>query len=126
MNTPLHFLTIAEAAAAIAARRLSPVELTEAVLARIAAGDGSLNSYVLVTAERALADAGKAEAEIAAGNYRGALHGIPIGVKDIYNTGGIRTTCHSHLLADHVPAADSEAVRRLAAAGTVLMGKLAT
>ncbi|MCW5746181.1 MAG: amidase [Alphaproteobacteria bacterium] len=126
MTAPLYFLSIADAAAAIAARRLSPVELTEAVLHRIAAIDERLNSYVLVTAERALADARKAEAEIAAGNYRGALHGIPIGVKDIYDTGGIRTTCHSHLLANNVPAEDSEAVRRLNTAGTVLLGKLAT
>ena len=126
MNAPLHHLTIAEAAAAIAARRLSPVELTEALLARIAAVDGRLNSYVLVTAERARADAKRAEAEIAAGRYLGPMHGIPIGVKDIYETGGIRTTCHSHVLAEHVPAADCEPVRRMAAAGAVLLGKLAT
>ncbi|MCC7271708.1 MAG: amidase [Alphaproteobacteria bacterium] len=126
MSLPLHHLTIAEASRRIAARELSPVELTKAVLDRIAAVDGRLNSYVLVTPERAIADARAAEAEIMAGRWRGPLHGIPVGIKDIYATAGIRTTCHSHLLMDNVPTEDAVAVARLGAAGAVLMGKLAT
>ena len=126
MSAPLHYLTIAEAAPRIEARELSPVALTEAYLARIQAIDGGLNAYVLVTAERARADARRAEAEIAAGHYRGPLHGIPIALKDIINTAGIRTTCHSHLLIDHVPSEDADCVRRLSEAGAVLLGKLAT
>lgn len=84
--TDLHFLTIAQASARIKARRLSPVELTTAFLARVRQLDGMLNSHLLVLEEQAMADATKAEAEIAAGGWKGPLHGIPIGLKDIYNT----------------------------------------
>ncbi|MBY0329845.1 MAG: amidase [Acetobacteraceae bacterium] len=122
----LHHLTIAEASRLIAARRLSPVELTEAFLARIAALDAQLNAYLLVTAEHALAQAKQAEAEIAAAGYRGPLHGIPYALKDIYCTAGIRTTGHSRSAIDFVPAEDAETVARLTAAGAVLLGKLAT
>jgi aspartyl-tRNA(Asn)/glutamyl-tRNA(Gln) amidotransferase subunit A len=124
--TDPHFLTIAEASAQIKARSLSPVELTNAFLARVKLLDGRLNSHLLVLEEQALADASKAEADIAAGRWKGPLHGIPIGLKDIYNTAGIRTTGHSALLKDHVPAEDAFTVRLLRAAGAVITSKLAT
>jgi aspartyl-tRNA(Asn)/glutamyl-tRNA(Gln) amidotransferase subunit A len=119
-------LTIAEAGRQIAARQLSPVELTQAHLARIRALDSTLNAFVLVTEERAMADAHAAEARQMAGALRGPLDGIPIAHKDIYNTAGIRTTGHSKLLETNVPTADAFAVRRWREAGTVLLGKLAT
>jgi aspartyl-tRNA(Asn)/glutamyl-tRNA(Gln) amidotransferase subunit A len=120
------FLTIAEASALIAARKLSPVELTRICLDRIAAHDASLHSFLLVTEERALADARAAEARMQSGTLKGPLDGISIGHKDIYNTAGIRTTGHSRLLENNVPAEDAVVVRKWAEAGAVLMGKLAT
>jgi len=122
----MHFLTIAEASRAIASRALSPVELTQAFLARIEALDPQLNAYLLVTADQALAAARTAEAEIMAGHYRGPLHGIPYALKDIFCTAGIRTTAHSRSRIDYVPQADAETVRRLQSAGAILLGKLAT
>jgi len=122
----MHSLTIAEAARAIATRALSPVELTRAFLARIEALDPQLNAYLLVTADAALAAARVAEAEIMAGRYRGPLHGIPYALKDIFCTAGIRTTGHSRTRMDYVPAEDAETVRRLHAAGAIMLGKLAT
>ena len=120
------FLTIAAASKLIAARKLSPVELTQICLDRVGKLDGTLHSFLMLTGDRAMADAKAAEARVAAGTSRGPLDGIPIGHKDIYNTAGIRTTGHSRLLEHNVPTADSTAVRRWAEAGTVLMGKLAT
>ncbi|MDR3538317.1 MAG: amidase [Acetobacteraceae bacterium] len=125
-STDLHHLTIAEAARLIERQQLSPVELTQAFLDRIAALDPQLNAYLLVTAELALAQARAAEAEIAAGKYRGPMHGIPFALKDIYCTKGIRTTGHSRTRADYVPDFDATTVRKLADAGAVLLGKLAT
>jgi aspartyl-tRNA(Asn)/glutamyl-tRNA(Gln) amidotransferase subunit A len=122
----LHFLTIAEASRLIAAKKLSPVELTEAYLTRIAALDGQLDSFVTLTADRARAEAKAAEAEIAAVGARGPLHGIPYCLKDIFDTAGIRTTAMSKLLADNVPARDSCCGERLIAAGGVMLGKNAT
>ncbi|MGE0418359.1 MAG: amidase [Acetobacteraceae bacterium] len=118
--------TIAEAAQLIAAKKLSPVELTQACLDRVKKFDGTLNAFLLLTEERALADAKVAEARMMAGALRGKLDGIPIGHKDIYNTAGIRTTGHSKLLETNIPTADSTVVGKWDAAGTVLMGKLAT
>ena len=118
--------TIAEASRLIEAKVLSPVELAQLCLRRIRAFDDRLHSFLLVTEEGALAAARRAETEIAAGRGRGPLHGIPIGLKDIYATKGIRTTAHSRILADNVPAEDSSVAARLVEAGTVLMGKLAT
>ncbi len=118
--------TIAEASRLIETKALSPVELTEMCLKRIGALDSRLNSFLLVTAKLARKAAKKAEAEIAAGRRRGPLHGIPIGLKDIYSTKGIRTTAHSKVLAEHVPEKDAVVTARLAKAGTVLLGKLAT
>jgi aspartyl-tRNA(Asn)/glutamyl-tRNA(Gln) amidotransferase subunit A len=122
----LHFLTIAEASALIRDRKLSPVELTNAIIDRIKSLDGTLNSYLLLLEDQALTDARKAETEIAAGGWKGPLHGIPIGLKDIYNTAGIRTTGHSALFKDHVPAEDAYTVTLLKQAGAVITGKLAT
>src|SRR5216684_8173407 len=120
------YLTIAEAARLIEKRELSPVELVDSRLDRIARLDGRLNSFIRLLAEEARADASAAEAEIAAGRYRGPLHGIPIGLKDIYETAGVATTGHSKVMKDHVPRADGFAVARLRAAGAIVMGKLAT
>ena len=119
-------LTIAEASRLIAAKQLSPVELTQACLDRVKQMDDTLHSFILPTEERALSDARASEARVMAGASKGKLDGIPIGHKDIYCTAGIRTTGHSKLLADHVPTQDATTVRLLAEAGTVMMGKLAT
>ncbi|MDR3531346.1 MAG: amidase [Rhodopila sp.] len=125
-STELHFLSITEAARLIEQQRLSPVELTRAYLDRIEAIDPQLNAYLLVTADRALEQAKAAEAEIAAGHYRGPMHGIPFALKDIYCTAGIRTTCHSLTRADYVPGFDATTVTKLYEAGAVLLGKLST
>src|SRR5487761_2491011 len=117
--------TLAEAARLISARKLGPVELTRAMLDRIAALDPKLNAFITVTERQALAAARAAERALAAGR-RGPLLGIPLAYKDIYETAGVRTTAHSRLLADNIPKHDAETVRRLAAAGAVMLGKLAT
>jgi aspartyl-tRNA(Asn)/glutamyl-tRNA(Gln) amidotransferase subunit A len=118
--------TIAEAAKLIAARKLSPVELTEACLARVERLDGTLHAFIHPTPERARAEAKAAEAAIMAGAGKGPLHGIPIAHKDIYGTKGLPTTGHSKVLRGHVPAEDATTVRKLSEAGTVMLGKLAT
>ena len=118
--------TLAEAASLIAARKLSPVELTKACLDRMQACDGKLHAFILPTEERALSDARAAEDAIMRGDYRGPMHGIPIGLKDIVDTKGIETTCQSRLLTSNIPSADATCAARLATAGTVLMGKLTT
>ena len=120
------FLTIAEAARLIQRKELSPVELVESRLDRISRLDGSLNSFICVMAEEARAAAAAAEAEIVAGRYRGPLHGIPIGLKDLYETAGIATTGHSKVMQGHVPRADAFTVTRLRDAGAIVLGKLAT
>jgi aspartyl-tRNA(Asn)/glutamyl-tRNA(Gln) amidotransferase subunit A len=125
-TTELALMGIAESAERIRGRELSPVELTEACLRRIEEQNPRLNAYITVTAERAIADAQRAEDEISAGNYRGPLHGIPVALKDLYATAGIRTTAGSKILAGWVPEADSTAARRLREAGSVLLGKLNT
>ena len=119
-------LSIAQAAALIRARELSPLELTERYLRRIEQRGPTINAYITVTAERARADAIRATEEIAAGTYRGPLHGIPIAHKDLIETAAIRTTAGSKILADWVPDADSAVARRLREAGSVLLGKLNT
>ncbi|MCH9672436.1 MAG: amidase, partial [Gammaproteobacteria bacterium] len=126
MADDLCYLTIAESARQIEARTLSPVELTQACLARIESTDPRLHAFLEVTGELALEQARAAEAEIMRVGPRGAMHGIPFGLKDIYDTRGIRTTGHSALLQDRIPTQDSACTERLYAAGAVLMGKLAT
>src|SRR6266704_3884762 len=120
------FLTIAEAARLIEQRDLSPVDLVDSRLDRIAKLDGKLNSFIRLLRDEARRDARAAEAEIAAGKYRGPLHGIPLGLKDIYETGGVPTTGHSKVMQDHVPKEDAFSVKRLREAGAIVMGKLAT
>ncbi|MFO0292997.1 MAG: amidase [Rhodospirillales bacterium] len=118
--------TIAAASRALAAGRISASALVEQSLERIAALDGRLHSFVLLTAARARAAARAADAAIRRGKRIGPLHGVPHALKDIYATAGIRTTAHSRLLLDNVPRRDSTVAARLNAAGAVLMGKLAT
>ena len=120
-----HF-TIAQASALIAARKLSPVELTQICLERTAKLDPKINAFILHTPERALAEARAAEARVMAGRARGPLDGIPIAHKDIYCTKGLPTTAHSKLLQDHVPETDARTVTMLDDAGTVMLGKLST
>ena len=122
----LAFLSVAELSKRIHAKELSPVELVQALLARIRRYDGKINSFIRVTEDVALAQARAAEGEIMAGIRRGPLHGIPFGLKDIIETAGIPTTAHSKLLHDHVPATDAVVTRRLYDAGAALVGKLAT
>jgi len=112
-TTPLHYLTIGQAAQLVARGALSPVQLVEASLARIDALDPALHAFITVTADSARREAQQAEQEIRAGRYRGPLHGIPIAHKDILFTEGVRTTAHSRLLADWVPSEDAAAVTRL-------------
>jgi aspartyl-tRNA(Asn)/glutamyl-tRNA(Gln) amidotransferase subunit A len=116
-------LSLTEVAARIAARELSPVTVTEATLDRIARLDSTLNAFVTVMTDEAQESARLAETEIAAGQYRGPLHGVPISVKDLFLTKGIRTTAGSAVLTDHVPNRDAAVVRRLREAGAVIVGK---
>jgi aspartyl-tRNA(Asn)/glutamyl-tRNA(Gln) amidotransferase subunit A len=125
-NSDLHWLTIADAARLIERRRLSPVELTDALIRRIETLDPQLNAFLLPTPEKAREQARAAEREIMAGRYRGPLHGIPFGLKDIYATAGIRTTSHSKICKNLVPTEDATTVAKLYDAGAVLLGKLAT
>ncbi|MBS0542051.1 MAG: amidase, partial [Proteobacteria bacterium] len=122
----LHWLSAAEAAAAIASRELSPVELMQALLARIDALNPRLNAFITLDAEQALAAAQAAETEIMAGRSRGPLHGVPVGIKDIIDVAGLPTTCHSKILADNVASADAVCVSRLRGAGAIVVGKLST
>src|SRR5215207_5347790 len=119
-------LSIAQAGNLMTRGEITSTALTEAFLARIEAVDHKIASYITVTAERARIAAKQADMELSQGLNRGALHGIPIALKDIYETEGVLTTGHSHLRADYVPAVDAETVRRLKAGGAVILGKLAT
>src|SRR5437899_1702032 len=126
-GTSLVGLSLAEAADLIRRRAISPVELTEAVLARIDALQPSINAFTtMAPREETLAAARAAEREIADGSYRGLLHGIPVSVKDLIDTAGLRTTYGSGMFADHVPARDGGVPERLRAAGAVITGKTAT
>src|SRR5438105_14001111 len=117
MSEELCFLTIAQLADLIRKRELSPVELVEAHLKRIDAIDPQLDAFITVTADLARQQAQQAEGEIAAGRYRGPLHGIPFGLKDLFNTSGILTTAHSKVLIDNVPREDAAVVTKLYDAG---------
>jgi aspartyl-tRNA(Asn)/glutamyl-tRNA(Gln) amidotransferase subunit A len=121
----LAYLTVADGAARLRAKTLSPVEWTRALLARIDATGGIYDAFLLVMAEAALAAAKRAEAEIMRGDYRGGMHGVPYAAKDIFDVPGLATTCHSKLRADHRAAGEATAIRRLREAGAVLIGKLA-
>ncbi|MEU0044607.1 amidase [Streptomyces werraensis] len=119
-------LSLTEASRAVRARELSPVELTESVLARIAAVEGRLGAYVTVVADAALAAAVRAEREISGSGPRGPLHGIPMALKDLIDAEGMPTTASSHVRAGHVAERDSRVAERLGAAGAVLLGKTHT
>ncbi len=117
-------LYLHEAAELMKTRQISPVELAQAHLVRIAQLDPRLNCFITITPELALQQARQAEAEIGQGNYRGTLHGIPLALKDLYETQGIRTTAGSTFFADYIPEADAAVVQKLRDAGAVLLGKL--
>ncbi|MEU3680735.1 MULTISPECIES: amidase [Streptomyces] len=119
-------LSLTEAARAVRTRELSPVELTESVLARVAAVEGRLGAYVTVAADTALVAAVRAEREISESGPRGPLHGIPMALKDLIDAEGLPTTASSHVRAGHVAEHDSGVAERLRAAGAVLLGKTHT
>ena len=123
-NSNLTSLGLNEASQLVRNKKVSPVELTQACLARIERLNPKLNAFITVTAESGLAEAHAAEADIQRGHWRGPLHGIPIALKDLFDTAGVRTTAASGLFKDRVPAQDAEVVRRLTASGAVLIGKL--
>lgn len=117
-------LSLSEASQLIRTKKVSPVELTHECLSRIERFNPRLNAFITVTADSALAEARHAEAEIQKGQRRGPLHGIPIALKDLIDTEGVRTTAASAVIKDRIPIEDAEIVRRLKAAGAVFLGKL--
>jgi aspartyl-tRNA(Asn)/glutamyl-tRNA(Gln) amidotransferase subunit A len=121
--TDLPTVSLWEASELVRTKRVSPKELTVACLTRIQRLNPILNAFITVTADQAMADAQLAEAEIMKGRWRGPLHGIPVGLKDLFDTVGVRTTAASAFFADRVPTEDAEVVRRLKAAGAVIVGK---
>ncbi len=124
--TPLFELSMAEAGRKLRDGTVTATALARDALARIAAIDPAIDSFITVTAERALADAAGADADFARGIDKGPMQGVPYALKDIYDTAGIRTTCHSKLRVDNVPAHDSAVAAKFKAQGGVLLGKLAT
>ncbi|HEX6731330.1 MAG TPA: amidase [Pyrinomonadaceae bacterium] len=116
-------MTIAQASDLVRTKQISPVDLTTSCSARIERLNPTINAFITVMHDSALAQAREAEDEIQSGNWRGPLHGIPIGLKDLIDTAGVKTTCASALFADRVPLEDAEVVRRLKSAGAVLIGK---
>lgn len=120
----LPFANITELAQAYRSRELSPVEVTQLALQRIERLDPALRSFVTVTPEIALEQARKAESEFARGEVRGPMHGVPIGIKDLCETRGVRTTWGSTILSDYVPDSDCTVVRKLFDAGAIMLGKL--
>ena len=123
--TDLAYLSVAEGAKLLHSKKLSSVEWAQALLDRIAAIDPQYNAFLVVTADQALAQAKAAEAEIAKGQIRGPLHGVPYAAKDIFDVKGMATTCHSKIRKDHRATSDAFTIRKLRDAGTVFLGKLA-
>ncbi len=117
-------LTLYETADLIARREITPVELTQAYLTRIEQVEPKLNSFITLTAEAALQSARQAEETLRRGGYHGLLHGIPIALKDLFETQGVRTTAGSKIFADLVPETDGAVIKKLKAAGAVILGKL--
>ena len=117
-------LSLKDAAVLVRHKAVSPLELTQACLARIERLNPALNAFITVTGEQALREARDAEAEIQKGKWRGPLHGVPVALKDLFDTAGVRTTAGSGVFKDRVPEQDAEVARRLRAAGCVLLGKL--
>ena len=120
----LPFLTASQLSNLIETKEISPVEATEAYLDRIEEVDPKLNSYITITGEQAFESARQAEQEIAAGKHRGPLHGVPMAVKDQFNTAGVLTTGGSRILKDNVPSEDATVIAKLKEAGAVMLGKL--
>ena len=120
----LNWLTISEAAGRIEKRELSPTDLVGACLARIEAAEPKLNAFITVMADAARADAARATDEIARGQYKGLLHGIPIGLKDIFEVAGVKNTAACKIFADNIAENDSGVAERLRAAGAIIIGKL--
>src|SRR4028118_1069930 len=116
--------SLAGLSGALRAGEVSPVEVTEGMLGRIELDE--TNAFITVTAERAMEDARRAEAEISGGRYRGPLHGVPVAIKDLVSTRGVRTTMASAFFENHVPDRDAAVARRLREAGSVLLGKTNT
>jgi aspartyl-tRNA(Asn)/glutamyl-tRNA(Gln) amidotransferase subunit A len=121
--TPLHDLSISELAPRLASREVSSLEVTEACLSRIAADNGRVNAFITVLGDQARQDARRADAEIAAGRYRGPLHGVPISLKDLIDLAGVPTTAASRVLDGHIARADAAVAARLREAGAVFLGK---
>jgi Asp-tRNA(Asn)/Glu-tRNA(Gln) amidotransferase A subunit family amidase len=119
----MHFATLAATAERIKRREVSPVQLLEECLRTIERLNGVLNAFITVTADSAMRQAQQAEAEIAQGRWRGPLHGIPVGLKDLIDTAGVRTTAASAVFRDRKPTEDAEVVNKLKFAGAVLIGK---
>jgi aspartyl-tRNA(Asn)/glutamyl-tRNA(Gln) amidotransferase subunit A len=124
LPTDLARLTLAQASELLRRKALSPVELVQAFIARIEKLNPALNAFITVTAEQALQQAREAEGEIQRGSWRGPLHGMPLALKDLIDTAGVRTTAASAVFKDRIPTEDADVVRRLKAAGAVLLGKL--
>src|SRR5579859_2480031 len=120
----ISWLSLTQAAQFVRNKKISSVDLTQLCLKRIEQFNPKLNAFITVTAESALAQAREAETEIQRGRWRGSLHGIPIALKDLFDTAGVRTTAASGVFKDRIPTQDGEIVRRLKSAGAVLLGKL--
>ena len=123
-GSDLYYLSISEASRLISSREISPVELIQAHLDRIEQTDARLNSFITLMSDAALQAAGDAEKSIAGGGYLGPLHGIPIGLKDLYYTKGVRTTIGSKILRDFIPDRDAAVTEKFKAAGAIIIGKL--
>ncbi len=123
MKNNIHFANISYLSRELENKTISPVELVEHMLSRIESVDQRLNSYATVCADRAIKEARQAEREILAGNYRGRLHGVPLSVKDLFYTRGIRTMGGLKVRKNFIPTFDSTVVKKLGLAGAVLLGK---
>ena len=123
-NNTMHFKSLTEVADAIRNKDISPVELTEAMLSRVDTLNPQLKAYATITADLAREQAKIAEQEISNGSYKGMLHGVPIAVKDLFDTAGIKTACGSIIKEENVPDTNATVVEKLAASGSILLGKL--
>ena len=123
MKNNIHFANISDVSTLIETKEISPVELTEHLLNRIESIDRKLKSYVTIFADRAIDRAKQAEKEILVGDYRGKLHGIPLSVKDLCYTKGIRTMGGLKVRKDFIPSFDATVIKRLSLAGAILLGK---
>jgi aspartyl-tRNA(Asn)/glutamyl-tRNA(Gln) amidotransferase subunit A len=126
MSNELMVRPLAELAPLLEKKELSPVELVQEALQRIEKYDPQLNSYITVLSEAALKTARQAEREILDGQYRGPLHGIPLSIKDLFATKGVRTTAGSRVLENWIPDHDATAVERWRDAGAIILGKTNT